>query len=211
MSTYDLEEQEQLAALKAWWKQYGGMVMILMAGICLIFAAWNGWAWYQRSQSAKAASIYEQMQKLSRGGDLKAIKDAAGIILEDFPRTSYAPLAALISAKAHFLAGDLQTSRAQLEWILANARSSEIKSVARLRLASVLIDANLATEAVKLLEAKAENGFEGLYAAGRGDALVSLGKASEARAAYNLALESKKLDPGMHELVRIKLDALGES
>jgi len=28
MSTYDLEEQEQLAALKAWWKERGGGVAL---------------------------------------------------------------------------------------------------------------------------------------------------------------------------------------
>lgn len=211
MSTYDLEEQEQLAALKAWWKQFGGVIIALIMFACVISAAWAGWNWYQRSQSGKAASLYEQMQKISRGGDLKAIKDAAGIILEDYPRTNYAAMAALISAKAHFQAGDLKTARAQLEWVLSNVRGAEIKAVARLRLASVLVDDNQAQDAVKLLEAKAEDGFEGLYAAGRGDAFVGQKKYAEAKSSYKAALESKKLDQGMRELVQIKLDALGDS
>ncbi len=211
MSTYDLEEQEQLAVLKAWWKQYGGVILALIMCVSLIFAAWTGWNWYQRSQSGKAASLYEQMQKISRGGDLKAIKDAAGIILEDYPRTNYASLAALISAKAHFQAGDLRTARIQLEWVISQARGAEIKAIARLRLASVLVDDNQSADAVKLLEAKAEDGFEGLYAAGRGDAFLGQKKYADAKSAYKAALESKKLDQGMRELVQIKLDALGDS
>jgi predicted negative regulator of RcsB-dependent stress response len=211
MSTYDLEEQEQLATLKAWWKQYGGVILAFITLACVILAVWTGWNWHQRNQSAKAAALYEQMQKISRGADLKATKDAAGIILEDYPRTSYAAMAALISAKAHFQAGDLKTARAQLEWVIANARAGELKAVARLRLASVLVDDNQALEATRLLEAKAEEGFEGLYAAGRGDAFVAQKKYVEAKTAYKSALEAKKLDQGMRELVQIKLDALGDS
>ena len=211
MSTYDLEEQEQLATLKAWWKQYGGLILAFVTLACVILAAWNGWNWYQRNQSAKAASLFEQMQKISRGADLKAVKDAAGIILEDYPRTNYAAMAALISAKAHFQAGDLKTARAQLEWVVGNARAAEIQAVARLRLASVLVDDNQASEAIKLLEAKAVEGFEGLYAAGRGDAFVAQKRYGEAKSAYKSALEAKKLDQGMRELVQIKLDALGDS
>jgi predicted negative regulator of RcsB-dependent stress response len=212
MATYDLEEQEQLASLRAWWKEHGGMIVAIAVIASLAFSAWTGWNWYQRSQSANAAVLYEQLQKAVRANDVKATKDAAGGILEQYPRTIYAPLAAMLSAKVVFQAGDLKTARAQLEWAAGNSRSPEIKSLARLRLAGVLIDDNAAADAVKVLDEKPEKGFEGLFAAIRGDALLAQNKMDEAKVAYKAALDATNgLDPTMRELVQVKLGALGES
>ncbi|TMG77993.1 MAG: tetratricopeptide repeat protein [Betaproteobacteria bacterium] len=208
MSAYDLEEQEQLAELKAWWKEHGGTVILGATLALAAFGAWNGWTWYQRSQAAQAAALYDTLQKAARASDLKATRDTAGAILENFPRTAYAPLAALVSAKVQFQAGDLKTARAQLEWVVEHARNDQIRSIATLRLASVLLDDKEPDAALKVLEAKPHPGFEALYAMQRGDILASQSKRSEARAAYQAALE--KAQPGaVRETLRLKLDALG--
>jgi predicted negative regulator of RcsB-dependent stress response len=209
MSTYDLEEQEQLAALKAWWKEHGGGVALAAVLVAAAVAAWNGWVWYQRSQAAQAAALYETLQKAARANDLKATQDTAGSILENYPRSAYAPLAALVSAKVQFQAGDLKTARAQLQWVIEHAKSDEIRSIASLRLASVLLDDKEPDAALKALEAKPHPGFEALYAAQRGDILMVQKKREEARAAYRAALE--KAEPGpLREGLRLKLEALGE-
>src|SRR5690242_11795678 len=189
MSTYDLEEQEQLAALKAWWKEHGGAVALGAMLVAVAVAAWNGWQWYQRSQAAQAAALYDTLQKAARANDLKATREAAGSILENYPRSAYAALAALVSAKVQFQAGDLKTARAQLQWVVDHAKSDEIRSIATLRLASVLLDDKEPEAALKLLEAKPGPGFEALYAAQRGDILAVQKKRSEARAAYRAAMD----------------------
>jgi predicted negative regulator of RcsB-dependent stress response len=209
MSAYDLEEQEQIAELKAWWKERGGGVTLAAVLLAAAVAAWNGWGWYQRSQAAQAAALYDTLQKAARANDLKATRDTAGTILENYPRTAYAPLAALVSAKALFQAGDLKTARAQLQWVVEHAKDDEIRSIAALRLASVLLDDKEPEGALKALEAKPHPGFEALYAAQRGDILTAQGKRAEARTAYKAALE--KAEPGpLREAVRLKLEALGE-
>jgi predicted negative regulator of RcsB-dependent stress response len=209
MATYDLEEQEQLAAFKAWWQEHGGAILL---GATLVLAAiggWNGWMWYQRSQSAQAAVLYDTLQKAARANDLKTTRETAGAILENFPRSAYAPLAALVSAKVHFQAGDLKTARAQLQWVIEHAGSDEIRAIATLRLASVLLDDNEPDAALRILEAKPPPGFEALYASLRGDILVSQKKRSEARAAYKAALE--KAEAGtLRDALRLKLEALGD-
>lgn len=209
MSAFDLEEQEQLAALRAWWKEHGGAILLGVTLVVAAFGAWNGWLWYQRSQAAQAAVLYDTLQKAARANDLKATRDAAGAILENFPRTAYASLAALVSAKVQFQAGDLKTARAQLQWVLDNARSDEIRSVAALRLASVLLDDGEPDAALKVLESKPLPGFETLFESRRGDIYLAQKKRSEARTAYNAALE--KAEPGtLRETLRIKLEALGD-
>ena len=209
MATYDLEEQEQLAALKAWWNEHGGAIILGATLVLAAVGAWNAWTWYQRSQSAQAAVLYDALQKAARANDLKTTRETAGAILENFPRSAYAPLAALVSAKVQFQAGDLKTARAQLQWVIDHARSDEIRSIATLRLASVLLDDNEPDAALKILEAKPHPGFEALYASQRGDILATQKKRSEARAAYKTALERAGAGP-LRDALRLKLDALGE-
>jgi len=211
MSAYDLEEQEQLAELKAWWKTNGNTVLGAAIAVLLAVAAWNGWSWYQRAQSAQAGALYDTLQKAARANDLKATRDAAGAILESYPRTTYAPLAALTSAKVHFQAGDLKTARAQLTWVVEHARNAQVRDIARLRLANVLLDDGAPDEALKALDAKPDPAFEALFAAQRGDILVVQKKPAEARAAYRAALDkASDKDGALRESLRLKLDALGE-
>ena len=164
MAAYDLEEQEQLAELKAWWKQHGNLVLGSIAAVMLLFAAWNGWRWYQRSQALEAAALYQNLQQAARMSDGKAVRDAAGGILEKYAGTAYAPLAALVSAKVNYQARDLKTARAQLQWAVDNARQEEVRAIARLRLATVLMDDNAYDEAMKIVEAKPAEVFEALFA-----------------------------------------------
>jgi len=211
MSSYDLEEQEQLAELKAWWKTHGNTVLTGAIVVLLAVAAWNGWTWYQRTQAAQAGVLYDTLQKAARANDVKATRDAAGAILESYPRTTYAPLAALTSAKVHFQAGDLKTARAQLTWVVEHARNAQVRDIARLRLANVLLDDGAPDEALKALDAKPDPAFEALFAAQRGDILVVQKKPAEARAAYRAALDkASDKDGALRESLRLKLDALGE-
>jgi predicted negative regulator of RcsB-dependent stress response len=211
MSTYDLEEQEQLAAFKAWWKDNGNTVITAAIAVLLVIAAWNGWNLYQRNQAGEAGALYNTLQKAARANDVKATRDAAGAILENYPRTAYAPLAALTSAKVHFQAGDLKTARAQLTWVVEHARSAQVREIARLRLANVLLDDGAADEALKVLEEKPDAAFEALFAAQRGDILVAQNKPADARTAYRAALDKADAKDGaLRESLRLKLDALGE-
>jgi predicted negative regulator of RcsB-dependent stress response len=209
MSTYDLEEQEQLAALKDWWKEHGGAIALGATLVLAAIAVWNGWGLYQRSQAAQAAVLYDTLQKAARANDLKTTRETAGAILENFPRSAYAPLAALVSAKVQFQAGDLKTARAQLQWVIEHARSDEIRAIATLRLASVLLDDSEPDAALKILETKPHPGFEVLYASQRGDILAAQKKRAEARAAYKAALEKAGSGP-LRDALRLKLEALGD-
>ena len=209
MAAYDLEEQEQLAALKAWWKQHGNLVLSTIIAVLLVFSAWNGWRWYQRTQAQEAAALYENLQAAARMNDGKAARDAAGSILEKYAGTAYAPLSALVSAKVSYQAGDLKTARAQLQWAVDNARQEDVRTIARLRLAVVLMDDTAYDEALKVLEPKPADAFAAAFLSMQGDILSVQNKRAEARTAYKSAVE-KSRDPAFSETLRLKLDTLGE-
>jgi len=210
MATYDLEEQEQLASLKAWWQENGGLVTAAVTVVLVALAAWQGWNYYQRNQAVQASGLYDSVQKAARAGDLKQMRDSAGAIIEAYPRTSYAAMAALVSAKAHFQGGDLKTARAQLAWVAENAKDEGLQDIARLRLASVMLDEKAYEDALKALDAKHSAAFDALFLAARGDVLVAQDKKEEARGAYKSALDKADAkDAGLRASIQLRLDALG--
>lgn len=225
MATYDLEEQEQLAEMKAWWKQYGNLLVSLLTAASIGVIAWQGWNWYQRNQTAQASMIYSVLQKSALEKDSQRLKAAIGELLEKFGGTTYAPLGALIAAKAMFDAGDAKTAKVQLTWVVDHGKD-ELRDLARLRLAAVLLDEKSYDEALKQLDGNVGAGFFVRFAESRADVFSAQGKTAEARTAYQAALarldeadktgkgknslQDKQANAPYRETLQQKLDSLGE-
>jgi predicted negative regulator of RcsB-dependent stress response len=206
----DLEEQEQVAELKAWWKQHGGMITAVIVAAALGFSGWQGWRLWQQNQAANAAGLYDVLARGAETGDAKAMRDAAGTLVESYPRTLYASMGALTAARFFFDRNDLKSAKIQLQWVVDNSSSDEMRDLGRLRLAAVLLDEKSLDEALRLLNVAHAPAFEAQYAAMRGDVLVAKQQNEDARAAYKLALEKAgKQDAAFRETVRMRLDALG--
>jgi predicted negative regulator of RcsB-dependent stress response len=210
MAVYDLEEQEKLSALKAWWEQYGNIVSGVVLAICVTIIAVQGWRWYTRAQSEKAAVLYNAVSQSIQSNANDKAKDAGAQLLDKYPSSAYAPRGALLLAKLAVDAKDPATAKKHLQWVIDRSSEDEMKQVARLRLAYVLLDEKAYDEALRTLDAKHDEALDGLYLDTRGDILAAAGKPAEARAAYQEAL--LKLDPkGQHRaLVQLKADSLGD-
>jgi len=221
MATYDLEEQEQLDEIKVWWKQHGNLLINVLTGAALIVIAWQGWNWYQRNQSAQAANVFSVLHNAAQDKDTQRLKAASGELVEKFGGTSYASLGALTTAKAMIDAGDAKTGKLQLQWVVEHGKD-ELRDLARLRLAAVLLDEKAYDQALQQLDGTVSPSFAARFADNRGDVLSARGKKAEAIAAYQAALA--KLDETgrqgnegwegqsqavYRELVQQKLDALG--
>lgn len=208
---YDLEEQEQLASVKAWWAQYGNLLTWVLIAALAAYAGWSGWNYYQRNQSGQAGQLYEALQKAVATNDNAKVLRAAIDMQAQFTHTMYAQMSALTAAKSAFDAADLKSAKAQLQWVIDHGRDDEFKAIARLRLAGILLDEKAYDEGLKALAADVPAAFVGVVADRKGDLLAAQGKPADARIAYQAALD--KLDaknPG-RQLVQLKLDALGGS
>jgi predicted negative regulator of RcsB-dependent stress response len=211
MAVYDLEEQEKIDSIKAWWKAQGTLILILIAAFVVGIAGVQAWNYYQKQKTEQAAELYDNVLKAQGSGDAKKIGDAARLLMEGFPSSGYASRAALISAQASFDSGDLQNTKSRLQWTLDNSKEDELKDLVRLRLAGVLLDEKKYGEAVGLLETKHGESFDGLYADLKGDILSAMGKPADARAAYQIALEKIGGKGTYHNIVQMKMDALSAS
>lgn len=209
MATYDLEEQEQIDIIKTWWKRNGNTVMLAVAVFAVTVAGVQGWRQYQNSQATKASMMYEVLQGVARSADAKKTREAAGQIMEQYPNTAYAPRAALIAAKTNYDAGDAQSAKAQLQWAAEHAKEEAVRDMARLRLAGVLLDEKNYAEAMKQVEAPSNPAFVALFSDLKGDVLAAQGKNTEARSAYQAALDKIGAKSPYRQLIQMKQDGLG--
>ena len=209
MAVYDLEEQEQIEEIKAWWKQYGSLSILIVVAAVVTVGVVRGWSYYQSKQGLEAGELYVQLQGAVGANEPKKVQDIAAVITEKYARSGYAAFAALAAAKAAFDGGDMAAAKTRLQWVVDNARDAETRDIARLRLCAVLLDEKKFDEALKLLETPHVETISALYADLKGDVLVAQGKPQEARIAYQLALDKIETKSNYRAVVQAKLDALG--
>ncbi|MDE1183960.1 tetratricopeptide repeat protein [Paraburkholderia sp.] len=208
MSYHD--EQESIEGLKAWWTQWGNATTWIVLVALVAAAGWNGWNFWQRRQAAEAAVLYDQVQQAVSAGDKAKVSRVAADMEDKFSGTAYAQMTALTAAKALYTTGDEAGAKAQLQWAIDHAKDDEFKQVAKLRLASLLLDEKAYDQGLALLSDPQSDAFKGVVADGRGDLLAAQGKRDDARTAYKLALDSlSKNDTSARQLIQFKLDALG--
>lgn len=214
MAAYDLEEQERIDALKDWWAKWGTWIYVAIGAFLVGILAVQGWRYYQRSQGEQAEVLFKSVQKTAQEGaaakESKKLSEAASAIAEKFPNAFYASEAQLMAAKAAFDLNDFATAKKHLLWVTEKGPAVH-SNVARIRLASVMLEEKQFDEALKVLDQVKEEAYSSMAADLRGDVLVSQGRRDEARAAYQIAVEKAGDRSPMKALSQAKLDGVGGS
>jgi predicted negative regulator of RcsB-dependent stress response len=205
----DLEEQEQLAELKHFWKRYGNLISWVLIVVFGAVAAWNGYQYWQRSQAAQAAVMYDEVERAAVAGDVAKLERALGDMKERFGRTAYAEQAALLAARIYHDKGNLDAAKGALAWVAGKASDDGYQAVARLRLSGMLLEAKAYDEALQQLTAPMPSDFTALAADRRGDILLAQGKKAEAKAQYEAAYKGLDERSDYRRIIEVKLNALG--
>ena len=208
-SHLDLEEQEQLDQLKAFWKRWGNLITWSLTLVLAAYAAWTGWGLWQRDQAVKAAAMYDELDRAVQAADADKAGSVFADLKERFPRTSYAAQAALQAAKLQHDKGQLDKANASLGWAAENAAEEAYRDIARLRLAGLQIDAKQYEAAGKSLDAVKSADFTALVADRRGDLLLLQAKPDLARAEYQKAFAAMDSKLEYRRLIEAKLNTLG--
>jgi predicted negative regulator of RcsB-dependent stress response len=208
MSYHD--EQESIESFKAWWTQWGNAATWVVLVALLALAGWNGWNYWQRRQAAEASVLYDQVQQAVETNNTALYTRIASDMENRFGGTAYAQMTALGVAKAMYMTGNTADAKAQLQWAADHAKDDEFRQIAKLRLATLLLDEKAYDQGLALIPQPDSGPFKGLVADVRGDLLAGAGKRDDARAAYKLALDNLPKDnPSDRQLIQFKLDALG--
>ncbi|MGH1361036.1 MAG: YfgM family protein [Burkholderiaceae bacterium] len=206
---YNFEEQDQIDQIKSFWNKNGTFILTVVTIVALSVAGYRLWGWYQQNEAAKAATAFSVLKTAVKDKDTARINGASQTLLDEYGGSILAPMGALVAAKAHFEAKDLDAAAQALRWIIDNSPDTEFAPIARLRLAGVLLDQKQAEQGLALLNIEQmPDAFHSQAHDRRGDLLAELGRTEEAVAAYQAALESLGGVRGASATIQLKLDSL---
>lgn len=213
-----LTDQEQLEALRRWWKQYGApLALALVLGV----GGWFGWQQWQqaRESRAQAASlVYEEMMSAVAGApveeldedSLQTVRDRAEQLRTDYGDTQYGALAELMLARLAVARGEFDAAAGRLRTVVARDDDPELALLARLRLVRVLSALEQYDEALAQATPEAPAQLAAEFAEARGDIHYLRGDLDAAREAYQVAVAAAGGGGNglLAALLRIKLEQL---
>lgn len=210
MATHlDLQEQEQIDELKAFWQQYGSLITWVITLVLAGFAAWNGWNWWQRDQAVKASAMYDELDKVALSGDAAKVKQVFSDMKERFGGAAVTGQAGLLAAKVLVDRQQPDEALPVLLWLADNAKDEGHRALARLRAASLMLDKKAYDDALKQVDAITQPDFAALAQDRRGDIHKAQGKTAEAVKAWTAAWSAMPDAVEYRRVIKAKLAAHG--
>ena len=206
MADYETEEQ-QVEALKEWWKQNG---LAVIGGAVLGVSAlvgWRGWGWYQEKQATEASDIFAVVQEAANRNNASVLQEKTKMLRDNYSSTPYASLAVLHQAKNQIEQGENAAAEESLRWVLSNSKQDAVQNVTRLRLARLLLADNKVDEAQAMISSGMSDAYKSLADEIRGDIFVVKGEIEQAKVAYDQAMQSAS--GGGVEYLQLKRNDLG--
>jgi predicted negative regulator of RcsB-dependent stress response len=212
MSTYDLEEQERLAELKDWWDKWSLWIYALVGALVIGVGGVYGWREYQKSQNDQAEILLKSVRKTAEESaaakDPKKLSEAANTLADKYPTTFQATDVELMAAKVAFALNDFAAAKQHLQWVVDKGRDTH-RNIARLRLATVLLETKSYDDALKVLDGVRDEAYASAAADLKGDIFAVQGRRDEARAAYQVAVDKAGPRSSLKPVSQAKLDAFG--
>ena len=208
-SSLDLQEQEQLDQLKAFWQRHGNLLTWLVTLVLLALAAYNGWNWWQREQAAKASALHAELERAAQAGEIDRVATAWADLQARYAGTAYAQQGALLAARALADKDKVEQAADALKWAADSATDPAYRVVARLRWAGLLLDQGKAQDALTVLEKARGGGFDALVDDRAADAQMALGQTDQARQSLKSAYQALPADLEYRRVVEAKLMSLG--
>ncbi|MDD5633549.1 MAG: tetratricopeptide repeat protein [Methylococcales bacterium] len=205
MEIYETEE-EQLEAVKRWWKENGQSTIIgLVVGIAIILG-WNFWQNHKKEQTGQASALYGQLIQAVAADKKDSAEKLAERIQQQYPKTEYAAYSGLLLAKIKVQQGDPAKAKAILKGIAAGS-NKELSNIAKIRQVRLMLASGEYEQGLQLIndvDPATSTSFSGNYDELVGDLYVALDRLDQARTSYQKALENGYRSP----LLQLKIDDL---
>lgn len=205
-------DDEQLEALKSWWKENGQQILVTALVVATGYFGWTFWTNAKNEKIYAANDLYMQLAQASEQAEsgavaleeeLQTVRFLADQLQNGYASSQYATLGALLAARTEVASDNLTEAQSRLEWALDNADTEAEAQLISYRLAKIRLALDDADGALALLQGESEE-YATLYADLRGDALLAQGNRDAALAAYQVA--SENLLPGQqHYLSTLQL------
>ena len=209
MSTFKTET-EQVDDLKRWVKSYGPSIVVGILLALVIIYGKQFWQKHQTQKAEQASELYQQLSDAYTNQKTDLITETTNTLKQKFTHSPYAQYAALMHAKTSVEKQDYTQATSDLNWVIKNAKDSNLQYIAILRLARVQLANNDANKAIATLKQLDNTAYKGLAKIIQGDALLSLNKPKEAKTAYQTALTEIPDAIDVMPTIQIRIDNIGE-
>ncbi|MBK6729168.1 MAG: tetratricopeptide repeat protein [Xanthomonadales bacterium] len=208
MSLEELDEHERSERVREWVRKNAGSILIgLAAGIGLIYGL-EQWSHHRNRTAGLAGDEYRAYAEAVEKKDAVAVATLGKTLRDKYPASPYATLAALNDAATATAEGKHDEALASLAWAEANVTMPELKELAMLRRARLLLATGKFDQALALATQIGADGYKALAAEVRGDALLALQRQAEAVSAYDEALVGLDAASPRRQMVEMKRDDL---
>ena len=195
----DLEQQEQMQHLKAFWKANGKWITSSLILVFLVVGSINGWKLWNNYNKEKASKILTNLEKNIEAQNTDIALRLYQEISKDYPNTLQAGLAGLLVAKSLISDGQRDKAASILDEL---TRNSQVKWLAIIRLSSVLLDLNRPGEVIEIIPEIIPDHWVGIVVDRRGDAFATLGDFESAKKDWLRALSFYDANPSNQDVTR---------
>ncbi|MEC7815255.1 MAG: tetratricopeptide repeat protein [Pseudomonadota bacterium] len=204
-------EEEQIQAIKDWWKKNGSSLLIGIGAALAIVFGWQAWQNHQTQQRAEAANQFANLlNAFSSAEDDETVAFVAETLRNDYADSAYAIYGNLVLARQQMLEqGDPAAAADSLSWALEqSAEHPALALIIRNRLARAQFAAKDYDAALATIDgAQNADAFAAIFSELRGDVLLAQGDREGAREAYLAAREQGQ--QGRSGVLELKLSDLG--
>ncbi len=189
MEAYATDEQ-QWEAIKKWFKDRQSIIITTVLAVAIVLLGYKYWTHHTEILKISASEQYNAMMLTANQNDSVSAVAKAQSIIDDFPKTAYASLAALYLAKHEFEAGNVEQALAQLDWVIEHGSVHEFTLVARTRAARIHMDTNELDKALAILDVSDANGYASSINELKGDVFMMKNDTEQAKKAYAQAIQT---------------------
>ena len=211
MSRYETEE-EQVDAIKAWWKKNGTSLLTSVLIFVVAFSGWRYWDNHNKVQAINASSMYEVMQLNMQQGTFGEVSREALKLMQEQPESPYASAAAMLLAKYSFSKGEFTDAQQHLEWVKEHAKDDVLQRTAMMRLARMLADQQQFDEAKTVMAnvtaSKLSPSEQGHFDYISGVISIAQNDQNAARDAFKSVVDNTGASKTLKGLAQIQLDDL---
>lgn len=203
-------EEERVMMLKVWWQKNRTWLLSTVIVAALGYAGFKYYTHDQQKTAEAASLLFTEFFGAYEGGDATLATSLAEQMRTQYAHTPYANSVELILAQQAVDQENLPAADEHLTWIV-NQGTGFAKDIAKARLAQVKLAQGQPEEALKLVETSFMADYQPLYDEIKGDVLVELKRYSDARVAYDNALQGYTELGFQTHLLQFKLDALPQA
>lgn len=203
-------EQHQLEAIKEWWKNYGKLTIVVFFLTLAASFAWKYWQQREVSVTEQASIIYDQMTASFANQDRDAFAAQANKLISEFDKTPYANMAAFSVAHQAVKDGNFDKALSELQTIIAQSGDPQVRQIARIRSARVLLAQNKLKDALQVLGKLDSETYLPVVHEVRGDVFVAQGETQKAREAYKAAIAGTSAEEINRPLLEMKFEQLSQ-